>query len=333
LNIEVITTTDSTLRESGLGCYSSCTEIVASIQRAGYTARLTVCESLDDLEAVVARKPSLVVLAAKYVSIKNAKNIWFSEFFSRNKITFSGSDRETLKFDSDKASAKIHLANMRIKTARHFTAIPKQFMFEYSLPLAFPLFIKSIDATHGKGIDDLSFVNNFAEFEAKVLSICTLDKQPAMVEEYLAGRDFTVAIICNSNGEMTASPIEILRQENKQQSTERCMQVENSDDSHRVNELAKAAFLGLGLRDFGLIDVKMNTYGQCFFMDANLVPSMILGTSTFLKACEIANNLTYDQVICLMLEQFSSRQRADKIHNRVLKQRNQHWPRASVRQF
>lgn len=297
-----------------------------ALQRAGNVVRLTVCGCLDDLEAVVVRKPDLVVLAEKFFLIQNAENIWFSEYFARNKITFSGSDRETLKFDSDKASAKIHLANMRIKTARHFTALPKQFLSQNSLPLAFPLFIKSIDANTGNGIDDQSYVNNFAEFAAKVLSICTLDKQPALVEEYLEGRDFSVAIICNSNGEMTVSSIEILRHGG----TDGCLQVVDADDRHKVNELAKAAFLGLGLRDFALIDVRMNSYGQCFFMDANLVPNMTLASSYFLRACEIANNLSYDQVICLMLEEFSSRARGDKIHNKVLKQRNLHWPRASV---
>jgi D-alanine-D-alanine ligase len=330
LNIEVITTTDNTLKKTGFGSRSSCVDLVESIQRAGNSVRLTVCECLDDLQAVVARKPDLVVLTEKFMPIKDAQKLWFSEYFALNKITFSGCDRETLKFDSDKASAKLHLANMRIKTARHFTALPKQFLSQGSLPLAFPLFIKSIDATNGNGIDDLSYVNNFAEFETKVLSICTLDEQPALVEEYLAGRDFSVAIICNSNGEMTMSAVEILRQGDKQQEADCCLQVVDPDDSHKVNELAKAAFLGLGLRDFALIDVRMNNYGQCFFMDANLVPNMTPTTSYFLRACEIANNLSYDQVICLMLEEFSTRARGDKIHNIVLKQRNLHWPRASV---
>lgn len=330
MNIEVITTTNKTLKKSGFGSYSSCTEVVESMQRADNSVRLTVCELMDDLQAVVARNPDLVVLAEKSMPINNAENLWFSEYFARHKITFSGSDRETLRFDSDKASAKLHLANMRIKTARHFTALPKQFLSQSSLPLVFPLFIKAIDATNDNGIDEQSYVNDFAEFEAKVLAISTQNEQPALVEEYIPGRDFTVAIICNSNGEMTVSAVEVLRQGKKQADIDCCIQIEISDDRHKVIELAKAAFLGLGLRDFALIDVRMNNCGQCFFMDANLVPNMTIGSSYFLRAFEIANNLYYDQVICLMLEVFSVRTRGDKIHNKVLKQRNQHWPRASV---
>lgn len=297
------------------------------MQRAGHSVRLIVCEFLDDLHAVVARKPDLVVLAAKIMA---TENLWFSKYFSSHKITFSGSDSETLRFDSNKVLAKMHLANMRINTARYFTALPNQFLASNSLPLDFPLFIKSIDANNDNGIDQQSYVNNFDEFEAKVHSIFAQVNQPALVEEYLSGRDFSVAIICNSNGEMTVSAVELLRKGNTQVDVDCCVPIVNSADNHKVSELAKAAFLGLGLRDFALIDVRMDNLGQCFFMDANLVPNMTIGASYFLRAFEIANKLSYDQVICLMLEVFSVRTRADKIHNKVLKQRNQHWPRATV---
>ncbi|MBU3002018.1 D-alanine--D-alanine ligase [Paraglaciecola arctica] len=330
MNIEVITTNDPIQKKSGFGGHSSCNDIVASIQRTGNSVKLTVCESEEDLRAVVAREPDLVVLAQKFTATDHAEDIWFSEYFSKHKITFSGSDREILRFDSNKASAKIHLANMRIKTARHFTAVSKQFLSPSSLPLDFPLFIKSVDNNENNGIDELSYVKTFAAFETKVNSICSHSDQVALVEEYLPGRDFTVAIICNSTAEMTVSPMEVLRQANQYSSVSRCIKIEDPDVRHRVNELAKSAFLGLGIRDFGLIDVRMNNYGECFFMDANLVPNMTIESSYFLRACAIANNLSYDQVIGQMLNVLSSRARADKIHNKVLQQRSLHWPRASV---
>ncbi|MGJ8679204.1 D-alanine--D-alanine ligase [Paraglaciecola sp.] len=337
MNIEIITTLSSTLKETGFGLHSSCLDVLGSIKRTGNNARLTVCESTKDLHAIVARKPDLVFLAAKYLPIKNGDNIWFSDFFAKQKITFSGSDRKTLKYDSDKVLAKVHLKNMGINTAHHFTAIPKQYSCQDELPLNFPLFVKPIDAANGNGIDDLSFVNTFAEFEAKVLSIYALYNQPALIEEYLGGREFTVAIICNSVGEMTTSSIEvsppesskglrILGKDVKLNDTECLKKVENAEDSHHINKLAQAAFLGLGVRGFGRIDIKMNNKGQCFFMEANLVPGMTLGSSYFPKACELASNLQYDDVISLMLEECSGR----VISERALKQQGKHWPRALV---
>ncbi len=341
MNIEIITTTNTALKETGFGLYSSCVDVLESIRRTGHTVRLTVCGSIADLNDVVARNPDFVILAAKYLPLQNAEDIWFSEYFFKKQITFSGSDRETLKYDSNKVLAKKHLDNLGIKTAQYFTAVPDQFLSLEDIPFAFPLFIKPIDAANGNGIDDLSFVNTFAEFEAKVLSICTLYKQPALVEEYLAGREFTVSIVSNSEGKMMTSSIEIrppesskglriLGQEVKQQDTECLMAVECDEDTRSVDMLAEAAFLGLGARGFGRIDVKMNSQGQCFFMEANLIPGMTQNTSYFPRAHEIANNLSYDQVISLMLEECSSRSITERAVNKPLSQSNRYWPTACV---
>jgi len=330
MNIEIITTLNDALKETGFGSKSSCVNVLESIRRTKNTVRLTVCLNLDDLDAVVAREPDLVFLAAKYLPIKNGENVWFSDYFSKNKITFSGSDRKTLKYDSDKALAKVHLDSMGIKTASHFTAIPNQFRYQDDLPLSFPLFVKPGDAANGNGIDDLSLVNSFEEFEAKVLSIYKIYQQPALVEEYLSGREFTVAIICKSNGEMTTSSIEILPpmsvgglrilgEDVKKQDTESLMKIDHIDDVYCINELAKAAFLGLGIRGFARIDVKMNNSGQCFFMEANLIPGMTRGTSYFPMACEIANHLTYDEVVHLMLEECLDRAVSEKAINKMIR--------------
>ena len=48
-----------------------------------------------------------------------------------------------------------------------------------------------------------------------------------------------------------------------------------------VKSLAAASFQGLGARGFGRIDVKMDDYGLCYFMEANLVPGMIMIQVTF----------------------------------------------------
>ena len=123
-----------------------------------------------------------------------------------------------------------------------------------------------------------------------------------------------MAIICEKNGKLTTSSIEILPPASesglrilggnvKKEDTESLMEINNPNDIACVNQLAEAAFLELGVRGFGRIDIKMNKAGQCFFMEANLVPGMTRGSSYFPKAYEISNQLTYDEVIYLMLDE------------------------------
>lgn len=327
MNIEIITTKNSNLKETGFGSHLSCMNVLESVERS-HSVKLTVCSTLDDLKEVVKRKPDIVFLAAKYMPIDGGDDIWFSEYFDDNNIIFSGSCRETLKYDSDKVLAKIHLNSIGIKTARHFTAIPGQFKNEDEFPFMFPLFLKPIDAANGNGIDNLSFVNNFAEFEAKVSSLYIAYKLPVLVEEYLGGKEYAVAIIKKSNGELITSAIEILPPESaiglrilgadvKKYDTASLKAI-SPDDSGKVTALAVAAFSGLGARGFGCIDVKMDVNGQCFFMEANLVPGMTLGSSYFPRAYEIANRLPYDEVVRLMLEECLERAVVEKKINQVL---------------
>lgn len=320
--IEIITSSNDEIKETGFGSILACGNMLKSVRKMGHSVKITVCRSLDDLDAVLMRKPDMVVLAAKYMSIENGDNVWFSEYFNNNNIIFSGSTRETLKYDSNKISAKLRLENLGIKTAKYFTATPGQHLSVDELPLSFPLFLKPVDAANGNGIDGLSYVNTFIEFEAKVLSLYDLYKQPVLVEEYLGGREFTVAIIKTAKGDMSVSAIEIVPPESvgglrilgatvKREDTEKLKKIEISNISG-VKDLAIAAFIGLGVRGFGRIDVKMDSCGQCFFMEANLVPGMNYGTSYFPQACKIANEISYDEVVSLMLDESLARTAACK---------------------
>ncbi|MFV1983059.1 MAG: D-alanine--D-alanine ligase [Thiohalomonadales bacterium] len=312
MKIEIITTQNKNLNETGFGTLKTCNSVFDSIERMGYDVKLNICKSKRDLEGIVKKKPDLVVLAVKYISLQNGNNIWLSEYFSRHGINFTGSSRDVLRFDSNKISAKLYLANKGIKTARYFTAIPGQYRCARELPIKFPLFLKPIDAANGNGIDDFSFAKNFSEFKSKVLSLYSRFSTPILVEEYLDGREFTVSIINTPNNELIISPIEIvppesknglriLGQKVKNDDSEELKSIEDDEIKNEVIKLAINSFLILGVRDFGRIDIRANEAGDCFFIEANLVPGMTYGSSYLPKSCEIERALTYDEVIQLML--------------------------------
>ena len=322
MNIEIITLHNANLKETGFGSWLACSDVMASLELMGHSVLVTICSTLNDLDEVVKRAPDLVVLAAKYMPLEGEEKLWFSEFFALNQITFSGSDRETLKYDSNKIAAKQKLASLGIKTAKYFTAKPDQYLTEDALPFSFPLFIKPTDAANGNGIDDGSFAQNFVEFTAKVLALSLIYKQPALVEEYLGGKEFTVSVIKSSSGELRVSPIEIvppvskgglrmLGAEVKISDSEKLKAVE-IEELNLVQELAIVSFNGLGVRGFGRIDIKMDTQGNCYFMEANLVPGMNRNSSYFPKAYEIDKKISYDDVVKLMLDESLNRAKIDK---------------------
>ena len=313
MHIEIITTPNESLKESGFGTLKACNRVLEAIERMGHSVRLIVCKTKKCLDDVVRRKPGLVILAVKYIPVNNNRNLWLSDYLHRHGINFTGSSRDVLEFDSNKVLAKTHLANKGISTARYFIASPGQYKNERELPITFPLFLKPLDAANGNGIDDSSFATNFADYKSKVLSLYDTFNQPALVEEYMDGREFTVAIIKTRGKILLASAVEvipptsahglrILGAQAKKDDSEKLIEIVDKEVKNRVSTLAIHVFNLLGARDFGRIDIKTNNRGEYFFMEANLVPGMTRGSSYFPEACGIARELAYDQVIGLMLE-------------------------------
>ena len=313
MNIEIITTPTETLHETGFGNYSSCQDVLNSIQNMGYKCRINSCKEFDDLERVSRRKPDLVVLAVKYIPVANGKKIWLSDYFSKQNIAYSGSSRNTLEFDSDKILAKIHLRKKGISTADFFTASVGEFQRSDDLPIKYPLFLKPSGAANGNGIDEQSHVSSFDEFNSKVHSLQNSYSEPALAEEYLSGREYTVAILRTKKGELLVSAVEIippksnlgyriLSEEIKKGNTEILKKITDKEIKRDVNRIAFEAFVGLGAEGFARIDIKSNTEGKCHFMEVNLVPGMTLGSSYFPEACRIEQGLSYDQTIAHLIE-------------------------------
>ena len=63
--------------------------------------------------------------------------------------------------------------------------------------IGFPLFVKTLHEGTSKGITQDSRVENFEQLKDQVEHICRNYKQPALVEEFIKGTEFTVAVIGN----------------------------------------------------------------------------------------------------------------------------------------
>ena len=61
--------------------------------------------------------------------------------------------------------------------------------------LKYPLFVKPVSEGTGKGITEKSLVNIPEELKKMVEWILSEFHQPALVEEYLPGREFTVGVV------------------------------------------------------------------------------------------------------------------------------------------
>ena len=311
MKIEIISTANDSMKASGFGwTYKACKSFYTTLLDEFPSIRLTICRNKCDLDAVIGRKPDFVILTDKRICVNDGQKLWLSDFFDKADINYTGSKMNALQFDFDKKLAKKLISSKKINTADFFTAVPNEYNANKKLPFLFPLFLKPINSASGNGIDASSLVYDFNQFENKVEELHKKYHYPVLVETYLNGREFTVAV-SEINSELTVYALEIiapiregikiLSAKVKQDNAETLHIVTNKSLLSELSNIAKKSFIALGARDFGRIDIKMDDCGQCHFLEANLTPGMSNGSSYFPQACKMNAGLDYNKVAHLVI--------------------------------
>ncbi|MFA7685346.1 MAG: D-alanine--D-alanine ligase, partial [Candidatus Gracilibacteria bacterium] len=128
------------------------------------------------------------------------------------------------------------------------------------------------------------------------------------VEKYLNGREFTVGILSSSSEEIIPMPVEIIVIANdfgnkilsfktKKEDRELLISIKDKKEHKRISEFAKKAFIALGGRDYGRIDLRMDEHENLYFLEANLAPGLNPTKSYFIKTCKRNKQMSYEEAI------------------------------------
>src|SRR6478736_9624955 len=121
------------------------------------------------------------------------------------------SDALTMAASLDKAVAKRLVRDAGVKTPAF--AVAEKSASELAGWTDFPAFVKPLAEGTGKGCEAASLVNTPEELAAAATRVIERYKQPALVEHYLPGREFTVGIVGNGDDARVLGVCEILLRE------------------------------------------------------------------------------------------------------------------------
>ena len=110
-------------------------------------------------------------------------------------LNFTGSDSITIGICHDKSRCKEILSYYKIPNSKFF-------LTDKIIPtnnLGFPKFVKPLHEGSSKGIYNSSLVNNVKELNIEIERIKDCYKQPAIVEDFIDGKEFTVAMLGNGD--------------------------------------------------------------------------------------------------------------------------------------
>jgi len=324
MKIIIVTTEKEGIKETGFGDVAACLAVKKALRKGINGVRISLCARENDLEIVAKNSPDIIVLAAKYLQNGKGDKIWFSEYFEKININFTGSKREGLGLSSDKIWAKEAILNNGISTAPYITVEKDKIPLEKEIGISFPVFLKPLDAANGNGIDDQSIVYDYDAFKNKATQLFQKYGKKILAEKFLCGREFTVAVIEDSeNHTYIVSPIEVIAPLNKdgnrilgenvkKTNVEQLVSINDGFLKRSLIKIALKCFKSLKARDFARIDIRQDENNEFHFIEANLVPGMTEGSSYFPKAFEVDKGITYTEVVALMMKNAMSRVCADK---------------------
>jgi len=228
-------------------------------------------------------------------------------------IPYTGPDALALSVTLDKPSAKKIFKYHGIPTPRYSVAASAS---RITLPkgMGFPVIVKPAHEGSAKGIGADSVVKDMRSLERKAAHVINTYKQPALIEEFVEGWEFTVGVI--GNARMSVLP-----------AVERHVCAKSGLSSHvlekcghasagrgyrklfgvdpaiegRIKGLAAEAFLALECRDFARFYFRVSARGRRIFMlEANPLPS--LAKDDYFAMVAQLQGLSYQDMINRMFD-------------------------------
>lgn len=296
-------------------------KIIRSILARRYrTVGISIINTVADLEALVALRPDLVFLGMKYIAsdstlgVNDPRKIWISEYLEVAGISCTGSAVAAIKLEASKQLAKQRVMDAGLASPRYVIVRYNLSQADQPISLSFPLFVKPSNRGGGLGIGTDSLVRHEPELLSKIRSIAQEFQADALIEEYLPGREFSVAILRQNDSEqLSAMPIELVTELDarggrtlgkniKSANVEQVLEVDESTLRQAVCGLARDVFVALGARDYGRIDIRLDKHGKPHFLEANLYPSLTSGYGSFPKAYALNNGRSYEEMILAITE-------------------------------
>jgi D-alanine-D-alanine ligase len=235
-------------------------------------------------------------------------------------INFTGSDSITIGICHDKSRCKEILSYHKIPNAKFFITDKILSTNNFS----YPKFIKPLHEGSSKGIYNSSLVNNTNELNKEIERIKECYNQPALVEDFIEGKEFTVGMLGNGD-EVEVLPVvevnldfvpegfnKIYSYEVKWFFDTRENQLDiftcpaDIDDKiyKQIEKVCKDAYKVLRIRDWARIDVRLDKNNIPNIIEINPLPGILpdpRDNSCYPKAARQAG-MDYNKMINAVLD-------------------------------
>ncbi len=232
-----------------------------------------------------------------YACEGSSQTLWLADIIDEYKIPMIGSNANALKnvMAKDKCQQLLQAQGVPIPV---FASIDHAMLAELEYivetrELEFPLFVKPNDLSTSKGITQDSVVKNIAALRRQITLVGDEHGYPVMVEEYLPGRDITVAVFMTEQQPTILAtyydtaiyddPGAVLDYEIRMRDWNdgKWLSVVNDPQMlAKIRTVAIPACQAVGITEFTRIDCRLDSKGRLKVFDVNGLPGLELPFST-----------------------------------------------------
>ncbi len=210
---------------------------------------------------------------------RNAGGLWVADVFDERHIPYIGSDSRTMKAMIDKFRTHEILAAAGV-------AVPSHVLLrsgDDAGAVTYPAFVKPICESRSVGISDESVVHDEAQLRRRVAFIEKEFDEPALVEEFLPGDEYTALVLGNGRtrevlpGQVTVEDshfhnYRILRSDLRGVGLTRVGLA--GARTGEARELGDAAAEAMGCLDHIRIDMRVDRAGKLRIIEVNGIPGL-----------------------------------------------------------
>jgi D-alanine-D-alanine ligase len=303
-------------------------EIFEALEKLGHEPFYQVLDgNLQCLSSLAKCGADLVFNLTEAFAGDDTKEMNVAAYMDLLGIRYTGGGPHAHFLAQDKATAKKMFAFHGIKTP--FFATAYRGRIEHAHDVSFPLIVKPVWEDGSIGIDAQSVVNSVKELMERVEYIQNEFDSPALIEEYIDGREIYAAIL-GSYENAQALPLVELDLSRLPEGTpkiasydvkfEKETQAHKLTKSHLVSDLEEemitklqetglAAYHAVKLRDYGRVDMRLTAKGEVYVIEAN--PNPWLSSKQEFAMAAKASGRSYTDLIGEIVEMAITRYTAE----------------------
>jgi len=225
-------------------------------------------------------------------------------------IPYTFSDPLVLALTLHKGMTKRVLRDLGIPTPDFAEIHSEEDIDKIRLP--YPLFAKPVAEGTGKGINEASKIVDPSELRSVCRTLLAKYRQPVLVETFLPGREFTVAVAGTGSRAKVLGVMEIILKKNAEadvysyankEECELCIDYVLVDDAlaRKASETALRAWIGLNCRDAGRVDLRTDARGVPNLIEVNPLAGIHPQHSDLPIICDLAG-IPYIRLFELILQ-------------------------------